>query len=253
MLFTSCASVTQWFSHAEDEQYLQSKKSRPDTHDFTSHLAHLGLDFIRSKGIEVIFLSPENRRYFTEMVKRIVDNNRLVYTDNLEFKFYIIKSSTPFYFSLPGGNYFYSTGIFKKYIKSEALLWAIISIQTFRIFNNIYEKKIIIPTGHLGLEEMVGLTRIPLKYRNEVNKWGHLTLMRSGIDPSTILSWIQMRNKNILDFTLMDGQLGVATREEFAFKHFLATVAKNELQVDSQNNSSRGFYKLVQNILDKDP
>ena len=127
------------------------------------------------------------------------------------------------------------------------MLSAIVAIQTFRIMKNVYERKSVVPTGTIGLDRMLSLTRISLEDRNEVNKWGYLTLKRADFDPTSILNWIQLRNKNILDFTLMDGEVSVVSREEFAFKNFLATLS-DPSDMTRVGVSSPGFYRLVRNI-----
>ena len=250
MLFlTSCSSTRVLISTIKNEQYLQDQKFSLRGDDFKAHLSHLGRDFIGSKGIEVVGLSRRDRRYLEGMVDRLLENNRIIYGDKPRLSFYVIKSRIPFYFSLPGGYYFYSTGIFKKYIQSggEGLLSAIVAIQTFRIMKNVYERKSVVPTGTIGLDRMLSLTRISLEDRNEVNKWGYLTLKRADFDPTSILNWIQLRNKNILDFTLMDGEVSVVSREEFAFKNFLATLS-DPSDMTRVGVSSPGFYRLVRNI-----
>ena len=249
LFLTSCSSTRVLISAIRDEQYLRNQNFSLRGDDFKAHLSHLGRDFVASGGVEVVGLSRRDRRYLEGMVDRLLENNQIIYGDKPPLHFYVIKSRIPFYFSLPGGYYFYSTGIFKKYIQNggEGLLSAIIAIQTFRIMKSVYEKKTVVPTGSIGLDRMLSLTRISLKDRNEVNKWGYLTLKRANFDPTSILNWIQLRNKNILDFTLMDGEVSVVSREEFAFKNFLATVSDSSDMV-KLGVSSPKFYRLVRNI-----
>ena len=248
-LLFSCSTAQQFVSNIKKEQYLIGKKESMHKEDFAAHLTHLGNDFIDSTEKDLVPLSQDNINYLTTLVHRLIQNNKKLYHNKLDFKFHVISSNTPFYFSLPGGHYFYSTGIFKKYIKNEELFMAILAIQTFRTSKNIYLRKKIIPVGHINIEQLISLTRIPLHYRNEVNKWASSTLEQAGLDPSIILNWIQMRNRNILDFAIIDGELSVVAREEFAFKNFLVTTQNNRLKQNNQRNSSEEFYKFIHKVV----
>ena len=73
-------------------------------------------------------------------------------------------------------------------------------------------------------------------------------LERANMEPSAILSWIQIRNKNILDFTLMDGEQSIISKEEFAFKNFFAANRGSGLDARTQGNSSKQFYRFLRHI-----
>ncbi len=250
-LCVSCSSIEYFLPDIKKDRYLSTKKKGIGKNDFLIHFIYLGKDFVNSNKNNSIPLSQKTQSYLKALVGRLVENNRQLYTSNMKLKFHIIENNKPFYFSLPGGSYFYSTGIFKKYIKHEEILMAILSIQTFRTFRNIYEKKTLVPVGYIELEKMIYLTKISLKHKIEINKWAYFTLEKSNLDPSIILNWIQIRNKNILDFTFMDGDRSAISREEFAFKNFVATIEKDELKTNIQRNSSMQFYRFIKNILEK--
>ena len=250
-LLSSCAAARK-IAQIKEERRLRKSMASLKEHEIEAHLIHLGEDFIKSKNTRFIRPSQKGRRYLKGVVKQILRSNPSLYpkeeVEGVEIKFYFIKNDTPFYFSLPGGSYFYSTGIIKKYLKSESLLQALIALQTFRIFKKIYTKGTLVPKGFITVEELISLTRVPLRYKNEINKWAYLTLKRAKFDPFSILNWIQVRNKNTFDFTLIDGNVSAVAREEFLIKRFLTKKREPFPAGLSKKNSSKKFYHLIKDI-----
>lgn len=252
-LLASCAALRALAPGDGAHGVLRGSLARPAPGDYVAHLVHLGGVLAGPGGWEFARLSPADRRYLRSLVRRLVEGNRSLYGDGpAGVSFHVVKSRVPFAFTLPGGRYFYSTGVFRKYIRSEGLLAAVVALQTFRTFHGVYVRRTVVPTGHVGLGEMLALVRIPLEYRDQVNKWGHATLGRAGFDPTPVLDWIQVRNRNVLDFALMDGEPGVVSREEFAFKNFLVSSDRERGGSPPppvpRRNSSRAFYGLVRRL-----
>jgi hypothetical protein len=84
----------------------------------------------------------------------------------------------------------------------------------------------------------------------QINEWSYFVLKRSPASiASAYLNWIQVQNRNTLDFSLFLGDAISISKEEQLFKNFMAKqgVASVEKKIN-EANSSRAFYKLFNNI-----
>tara|TARA_R110000868_G_scaffold100129_4_gene275459 strand:- start:4676 stop:5326 length:651 start_codon:yes stop_codon:yes gene_type:complete len=213
-------------------------------------MQHLGNDYLKTIGrAGLVKLSNESKKYLDEMHYRITSNNELVFPKSHKPNFYIIDQKAPFHFSLPGGHYFLSQGLLKKYLANEDLLAAVMAIEIFRSEKNIYEKKVIIPIGNYETQKMLSVVRLPVNTRGEINKWAYLLMKRSSYDPGALLNLIQLKNKNAIDFAATVGNISTISREEFNYKNFLSrTPTENNIAV-LEKNSARGFYSLRNDIM----
>jgi len=213
--------------------------------DYIDHLSYLSEAYISSKSIKVVKLPSASKEYLERIYWKIIKNNELFFEKKYAPKFYIIKERVPFYFSLPGGHLFFSTGIISKYFKNEHLFLSAITLETIRTNKGIYKKRILIPTGSISTEKILSLTRLPLDKKLSLNKWTFYAMKRSGFDPFALLIWIQTQNKNTLDFNMQQGDTRSLSREEFLFKNFIAKEGIQNIKNRSAVNSSKGFYKLT--------
>ena len=219
--------------------------------DYINHFEYLAKDYLKSPKIQERRISKRNKDYLTEIYRRIVVNNELILKKKIKPIFHIIKSPLPFYFSLPSGRFFFSDTLIKKYLKSEDLFVSLLATEIYRVHKELYEKKVLIPIGYLNTKKMISLYKLPINVRVESLKWTYFLLKRSGYDPYSVLSWLQMQNKNSLEFSIQLGTSHARIREEFLFKSFLAQEVGKK-QLDSENNeknSSRGFYRLQRSLL----
>lgn len=238
-------------------------ESKPDAREFifrdlesnqssevANHLEFLGGDFLRQLGsTSIISLSPRSKDYLAEMHQRIISNNELVFEKFSTPKFYIVRDSTPFHFSLPGGHYFLSQGLIRKYLANEDLLAAVLAIEIFRAEKGIFEKRTVVPNGNIGMERMLLLLRLDTETRGEINKWAYLLMRRAGYDPGALLNLIQLKNKNALDFAATVGNISSISREEFNYKNFLSRTPSEMSEEVVEKNSARGFYALRSDVL----
>lgn len=218
--------------------------------EIANHLEFLGDDFLRQLGPRaLISISARSKNYLNEMHQRIVTNNELVFEKFSSPKFYIIRDTTPFHFSLPGGHYFLSQGLMRKYLANEDLLAAVMAIEIFRAEKGIFEKRSVVPNGNVGIERMLLLLRLDIETRGEINKWAYLLMRRAGYDPGALLNLIQLKNKNALDFASSVGNISSISREEFNYKNFLSRTPGETSEEIVEKNSARGFYALRSDIL----
>ena len=244
MSFNGCASKNSRYLEIQDNFSVNRI-------DYINHFEHLAKDYLKSPKIQERRISKKNQDYLREIYKRIVVNNELILKKDIKPIFHIIKSPLPFYFSLPSGRFFFSDTLIKKYLKSENLFVSLIATEIYRVHKELYEKKILIPVGYLNTKKMLSLYKLPIEVRVESLKWTYFLLKRSGYDPYAVLNWLQMQNKNSLEFSIQLGTSHARIREEFLFKSFLA-LEVGKKQIDSENtetNSSRGFYLLQRSLL----
>jgi hypothetical protein len=106
-----------------------------------------------------------------------------------------------------------------------------------------------IPLGFYSTEKMIQMLRVRPETKQKVNEWTYYILKRAGYDSSAFLNWIQIQNRNTLDFSLYLGDSLGISKEEHLFKNFMSK--QGVLGVEkrlNEANSSKNFYKLLNNI-----
>lgn len=214
--------------------------------DYVDHLASIGNAYINFPETKMVSLPKESTLFLEKIYDRIVYNNQQLLTRPERPSFYFIKHNSPFLFSLPKGQFYFSTALLSKYLKSEELFVAAFAAEILRSQRAIYEKNVIIPLGFYNAEKMIELTRLRPNTKQQVNEWTYLVLKRSGYDASAYLNWIQIQNRNTLDFALYLGDLLGISREEHMFKNFMIKQGSVDGERRfSESNSSQEFYKLI--------
>lgn len=223
--------------------------SEPTSKDFVDHLAAMGPVYITSEDVKEVKLKSESIQFLEQVYERIITNNEVLLTRDGKPKFHIILNKTPFIFSLPRAQFFISSGLIEKYLKSEELFVAALSAEILKSARYIYEKRIMIPLGYYNTERMIQITRLRPETKYQINEWSYFVLKRSGFDASAYLNWIQVQNRNTLDFSLYLGDAIGISKEEHLFKNFMAKqgLASVEKKIN-EANSSKAFYNLLNNI-----
>ncbi|OFZ36685.1 MAG: hypothetical protein A2504_06190 [Bdellovibrionales bacterium RIFOXYD12_FULL_39_22] len=249
--FTSGCSV--WH-----DQFGSSKNLTPghllfyqkyEERDYAEHLKSIGQQYLIAPS--VIAIDPSNKalQYLTKIYSTIVNNNELLLNKSISPRFFIVNDPSPFYFSLPGGQFFFSVALINKYFEHEQWLVAALAHEIIRSHLHIYVKRRIVPVGYVSTARILSLTRLPLETKIEVNKWTYLAMQRAGYDSSALLTWLQTQNKNALDFTLQLGNSRNISREEFMFKNFVAQKGISERDGRAEEiNSSKDFYNFISEI-----
>jgi hypothetical protein len=215
--------------------------------DFAYHLSHLDKSLFASGKVKELRLSRRNKEYLNSIYTRIASNNELLLPSKAKPSFFVIKDKVPFIFSLPGYKIFISRGMIKKYFRNESLLVSAICFEIIKSGRNIYRKSKVIPTGTIGIPQLLSLTRLSFENRIEIYKWTYFALRRAEYDASALLIWIQTLNKNTLDFSWQIRDPRGVSKEEFLFKNFLTKLGVTTQDV-GEANSSRGFYRLKDSV-----
>ncbi len=216
--------------------------------DYIDQLSSVGDSYLRTDGIQKISLSKKTKKYLESIYFKIVTNNKLLLKEPEKPKFNFIKSDIPFLFSLPKGNFFFSSGLIVNYMKNEEIFIAAFTKEIIVSQRQIYAAKTIIPKGYISTKDILTYTRLPVAIKAEVNKWAYYVLKRSGHDPYALLIWLQTMNKNTLDFTLQYGNTQLISREEFLFKSFISELKNKEAFSGRQANSTPDYYYFVRDI-----
>jgi hypothetical protein len=224
-----------------------SNKPEYMTGDYLDQMKSLESSYLETEGNKKINLSKSSINYFNSIIEQIQKNNELFFNNSINANLTIIDSEVPFHFSLPGKSIFVSSGLINKYIKSEKLLYCLIIYELIRSEKGIYRKQIVVPTGFYSTEKMLSTMRLSISDKVEIHKWAFYLLKRIGIDTDNYLSWLQIQNRNSVDFSMQLGDLSVISREESLFKAF---IIKNtgKKSVKYHAGSSRGFYRFIRNI-----
>lgn len=222
---------------------------RPQDEDYAYQLSSLGGILLNDPKIKLGRLSEASENYLTSIHRKLVKNNELLLDSDLVPEFIVIRDDRPFFFSLPKAKFYFSTGYLTRFVLNEDILTANLAHEVIRSHRLIYERKMVVPTGYIELDRLLSLTRIPLESRQEVNRLSFYVLRRAGRDPSSLLNWLQLINKNSLLFSLQLGDPRLISREEFHFKNFLTRQNITEVDyVGRDFNSSAEFYSMIGEI-----
>jgi hypothetical protein len=216
--------------------------------DYTQHFEEFEKFYLASESVANKKLNYRQKIYLEKLADNIIKNNELFFITASKAKFYVINSSTPFHFSLPGRKIFFSSGLIKKYLKSENTLYCLLTYELIRSEKKIYHKTLIIPTGTINTTRMLSIMRLTTAEKVEIHKWAFYILKRLGIDTDNYLSWIQIQNRNSTDFMLQLGDMNSISREESLFKMFLINNTKESAMGKKYSGSSREFYSFINGI-----
>lgn len=231
------------------EENVRNKKETTTDLDYVEHFMFLGESYLKTSDVHVINIGQESKDYIYKIFQRLVQNNELILKDINKINFYVINNPTPFLFSLPGNKYFYSSGLFTKHMKSEELFVATFAAEILKSQKTIYEKKIFIPLGFMTTEKMIQLTRIKPEYKKRINEWSFQVLKRAGYDGTAYLNWIQVQNRNSIDFALYLGETSSIMNEEQLFKNFISSQGIISVEKKlNESNSSKEYYNLLKEI-----
>lgn len=216
--------------------------------DYIDQINFQGEIYLQQNRKRILSLSKRTRAYFSNLVLKIKSANEKYFLEGEQkYTLYVLKDERPYYFALPNGKIVFSLGIIKKYIDNESVLAMLVTKLIYISSKNLYLKKISIPKGVLDTIEMMKIVDLPLDVRREVNKWTFYLMSRAELDGLAVLNWIQIQNKNILDFSLMYKDLNIVSKEEFEFKNFMTT-QRNRSFLKSSSNSSKDFYMFRKEI-----
>jgi hypothetical protein len=245
LLLSSCAI----FKGKSDKIDIYDEYSLYEKKDYIDHLSSLNEAYIKTSGIRILKVNGRDYKYLENIYNKVISNNERLISSPYKPEFYLIKSNTPLYFSLPKGKIFFSTGLIKKFFTNESLLIAALAFETIKSNLGIYQKKILVPTGDMKTERILSIIRVKSTIRVEIYKWSFITLDRAGYDPYSVLHWLQTQNRNTLDFALNLGNRDEVSREEFMFKNFIVKEGFREREEKQfEVNSSKGFYNFLKMV-----
>ena len=247
--FVSCGVIQVPSSFKSEKKEINLSSYRElDQADFVDHLASFESVYIEEYANKLQRLSSYNEVYLAGLVTKITESNELFFKKKIKPKFYIVSSKTPYHFSLPGNIFFFSSSLIEKYIKNESILICLITYELIRSEKNIYKKSIIIPTGSMSTNKILSLLRLETRDKVEIHKWAFYLLKRMGLDVDSYLSWLQIKNRNSLDFALQLGDIQSISREEALYKAFLIQNSERIDNFKKYQGSSRKFYNFINKI-----
>ncbi|OFZ21910.1 MAG: hypothetical protein A2202_04075 [Bdellovibrionales bacterium RIFOXYA1_FULL_36_14] len=249
LFFTSCAMMQNILHQDKKNNVLASYKKMEDR-DYLMHLSALGDHYLQTPGVKNLKLSKESLNYLTSIYMKLTLENELYYTKKIKPSFYIIESRTPFTFSLPNGKFFFSSELIHKYLKHEDILISVLSAEIFRVQYEIYGRKSVVSVGYIDTERLLSLLRLSEKNQTEIDKWAFYTMKRAGYDAIAYLSWLQIQNRNSMDFILQHGgDTQKISRQEFIFKKFIVEQGiSNDDAQRFERRSSVDFYNFKKEL-----
>lgn len=228
---------------SEKNMYPFGHEKKMVRDDYERHLIRLSDLYIQQAGKKIVKLKNRNQKYFNKLQKRLTENNENILKEGNEANVYIVKDNRPFYFSTPGHRIFFSSGLIKKYVKNEDLFASIFTTEYLRSNLSIFKKIVLIPHDNVTLNKMLKVTSLDLKTKVDLNNLTYEVMKRSGFDPEAKLLWLQMENRNSIDFSLQYENSSMISTEEFYIKNYIVKQEKIDT-ITFEKNSSREFYQF---------
>lgn len=225
------------------ETYVQDTRR-----DFWEHWKVLGRDFRESYKSKLKPPSQSIAKYLTKVLSIIEKRNEVFFSRDpkVEVSFLVFEDQRPFYFSLPSGEILLSRKLIERYIDHEGALVAILVPEYIRIRKALYPKVKKIPLGFLDLEIMLSMQRLPFDQRLKLHQWSYYLISRSNYNPGQYLSWLQLQNRNHLDFSFYLADSILLAKEEAYLKQFIIQ-NYGKLELNPLNlKSSKEFYNFVE-------
>ncbi|MCB9060600.1 MAG: hypothetical protein H6622_03655 [Halobacteriovoraceae bacterium] len=197
----------------------------------------------------IIPLSKKSNYFLDKIYRRIVERNSKALNLSITSEIKVISDVIPYIFSLPNGRIFFSSGLINKYLKNEEVFVAALAFEIFKSHQLIFRKQFVIPKGNVTSDRILRLVSIDKEQKLKINEWCYNLLMRSGYDPFVYLVWLQIQNKNALDFSMMNSSEKFISTEEYSYKKLLTQTGRNfEYESDEKINSSQEFYYFVREV-----
>jgi hypothetical protein len=201
--------------------------------------------YLKSNKDTVVSFPPTVEQFLNKVVEKIEKNNELFLTQKINYKFFVVKDVRNFYFSMPGGNIFFSLGLLRKHLRNEEFFSAVLTNELIKQHLHLFKKEIAPPLGEVKVEKLIAISILGTEMNLELSKHSYVVLERSGIDPFAQLMWLQTKNKNAIDFTLLYRNTSEIALEEQGLKTFIIE-REREIKVErDEKNSSKQFYQLL--------
>lgn len=224
------------------EQYVQETRR-----DYWEHWKKLGRDFKANYKNQLKAPPPNVSAYLQKILFNIHKKNEVFFEKDpqVEVSFLVFNDQRPFYFSLPSGEIILSKKLIERYIDHEGVLISIITPEFIRIRKAVYPKVKKIPLGFFELEKMLSQQRLSFNQRMKLHQWSYYLLLRSNYNPGQYLSWLQLQNRNHLDFSFYLADSILLAKEEAYLKQFIVQ-NYGKLDLTPINlKSSREFYSFL--------
>ena len=219
-----------------------------EVEDYENHYGAIAQNFIGNNRKYILPSSASSRRYLKRIAEKVFTNNESIFKDqSKKLAFYWLRDKRPIVFSLPGGHIFMSDGLLRNYVRSEDVFISIVTYEILKSHLTIYKKQIMIPFKDIDLKAALKLSDIDLVTRNKMNILTYEVLKRSGYDPEARLLWIQLLNKNSIDFSLLYDNPSILPKEEYLFKNYVST--KRESGLEFERSASRQFYNFRKRLM----
>ena len=140
-------------------------------------------------------------------------------------------------------NIFLTSGLIKKYLKNEELFVSLFTTEFVKSNLGLYKKVNMVPYSNITIRDLLRVSKLDLNDKKRINNITYEILKRSGFDPESKLLWLQIQNRNSIEFTQQYENPNEISKEEFFLKNYMVS-QKNRSGIKYEKNSSRGFYRF---------
>jgi hypothetical protein len=244
-LLNSCS----YFSTGARYDNFTVSSLEPTRRDYWEHWKNIAEEFRQTYKNQLESPPSDIARYLERIVYAVEKRNEVFFENDPKQKisFLIFKDNRPFYFSLPTGEIVLSKRLIEKYIDHEGVLLSILIPEFIRVKKAVYPKIKMIPLGFLELDKMLSIQRLPFEQRMKLHQWSYYLMLRTNYHPNQYLAWIQLQNRNHLDFSFYLADSIVLAKEEAYLKQFIVN-NYGKLDLNPLNlKSSKEFYRFLDN------
>lgn len=226
----------------EKIEYPFSQKHELHTNDYMGHLERLADIYLENNKGRYVEIKG-SRRYINSLAERLIKNNENLLRPITNTRLYIVRDKLPFYFSAPGMKIFISSGLINKHIKNEDLFLSLFVSEFTKSNLGLYKKRRLLPLRRTSIEDLLSLSRLGIESKRKLNNLTYEILRRSGFDPESKLMWLQIQNRNSIEFTKQYENPNIISKEEFYLKNYMVSQSKSN-EILFEKNSSPEFYRF---------
>lgn len=228
-----------------DQEFFFVNQGPVFTYDhYKRHTDYWVSRFIKSNSTQISEISRRNKQYLKSVVDNIISKNELFFTQIQSIRFIIVRDKRPFVSSIPSNHIIISDSFIGNYLYNENYLYIALTYELVRLEKGVFQSQMKIPTETVSLSDLIKFSRISTSLSFEVHKWSKYLLSRIGVQSDSYLSWLQVINRNQVDFRFHLHKVNIYKIEK-EFKKIIISNLDGEYGFSRYKKSSKSFYDLV--------
>tara|TARA_X000000950_G_scaffold281987_1_gene379830 strand:+ start:1110 stop:1745 length:636 start_codon:yes stop_codon:yes gene_type:complete len=208
------------------------------------HTEEIYKEFVNTNVSKISFLNNQSQNYLNALLQK----NEFGEVKNIKFKFFLYNSLDVFYFISPSGDIVLSKGLVDKFIQTEDILKVVIYECFLRFKYGAFVYQNFPNTGYKTAKDLSKILILNLSEKISLNKWLYQLLKINNVDTSSLLDWVQSKNRNSLEARLISSSRDINLKEEQEIKEY---ILKNGIFNDSDGleMQNKSFFRFKRELL----